>query len=57
MSNGELAARTPSYRDRIAVLPGEPRIAYRPGVVILKGEAARAALGGVPSRRRRADLR
>ena len=57
MSNGEIAARTPSYRDRIAVLPGEPRIAYRPGVVILKGDAARAALGEFHPGGRRADLR
>ena len=44
MSIDDVAARTPSYNDRIAVLPGEPRVAYRPGVVIGKGRAALEAL-------------
>ena len=35
--------RPPSYRDRIAILPGDPPIAYRPRVVLLD-EAALAGL-------------
>ena len=42
MSIDEPAARTP-YRDRIAILPGDPPVAYRPGVVIVD-DAARIEL-------------
>jgi hypothetical protein len=35
----------PPYRNRIAVLPGDPPIAYRPGVVLVD-EDTHAALGG-----------
>jgi hypothetical protein len=34
----------PPYRDRIAILPGDPPVAYRPGVIIVD-DAARIDLG------------
>ena len=35
MSNDDPEIPQPSYRDRIAILPGDPPIAYRPCVVPL----------------------
>ena len=43
MSDEDPEIPQPSYRDRIAILPGDPPIAYRPGVVLLD-EAARDAI-------------
>ena len=43
MSDEDPEIPQPSYRDRIAILPGDPPIAYRPGVVLLD-EAARDAV-------------
>lgn len=45
MSMNERERRRPPYRDRIAILPGDPPVAYRPGVVLVD-EAAHDEIGG-----------
>ncbi len=37
-------AQDRSYRDRIAILPGEPRVAYRPGEVVWDASTSKKAL-------------
>ena len=43
MSNDDPEIPKPPYRDRIAILPGDPPIAYRPGVMLFD-EAARPSI-------------
>jgi hypothetical protein len=44
MATDESEIRRPAYRDRIAILPGDPPVAYRPGVLLVD-EVTRSAIG------------
>lgn len=47
MINGPDPDPLPSYRDRIAVLPGDPRIAYRPRDVVVQGSEGQRRLAEI----------